>query len=48
MLQIIIANIGIEFLRIAAIHTPTPLSTAMGLLAGIMIGEIAIDVGVFL
>lgn len=47
LLQIIIADIGIEFLRMAAIHTPTPLSTAMGLVAGVIIGQIAIDVGLF-
>lgn len=46
-LQIILADMGIEYLRIAAIHTPTPLSTAMGLIAGIVIGQIAIDVGLF-
>lgn len=46
-LQILIADLGIEYLRIAAIHTPTPLSTAMGLIAGIVIGQIAIDVGLF-
>lgn len=46
-LQIIIADAGIEFLRIAAIHTPTPLSTAMGLIAAVLIGEIAIEVGLF-
>lgn len=46
-LQIIIADLGLEYLRIAAIHTPTPLSTAMGLVAGIIIGQIAIDVGMF-
>ncbi len=46
-LQIIIASVGLEYLRIAAIHTPTPLSTAMGLVAGIIIGQIAIDVGLF-
>ncbi|AWE06879.1 spore germination protein [Lysinibacillus sp. 2017] len=46
-LQILIADVGIEYLRIAAIHTPTPLSTAMGLIAGIIIGQIAIDVGLF-
>ncbi|MER1956234.1 MAG: spore germination protein [Solibacillus sp.] len=46
-LQLVIADLGIEFLRIAAIHTPTPLSTAMGLIAGIIIGQIAIDVGLF-
>ncbi|MFJ5621185.1 spore germination protein [Peribacillus loiseleuriae] len=47
VLQIIIADIGIEFLRMAAIHTPTPLSTAMGLIAAVLIGQIAIDVGFF-
>ncbi len=47
LLQILIADIGIEFLRMAAIHTPTPLSTAMGLVAGVIIGQIAIDVGLF-
>lgn len=46
-LQLVLADIGIEFLRIAAIHTPSPLSTAMGLIAGIMIGDIAINVGLF-
>lgn len=45
--QIIIADFGLDYLRIAAIHTPTPLSTAMGLVAGIIIGQIAIDVGLF-
>ncbi|UAC47133.1 spore germination protein [Bacillus aquiflavi] len=47
-LQILFADLGIEFLRIAAIHTPTPLSTAMGLIAAVMIGEIAIGVGLFI
>ncbi|TRM12618.1 spore germination protein [Lentibacillus cibarius] len=46
-LQLIIADIGLEFLRMAAIHTPTPLSTAMGLIAAVLIGQIAIDVGLF-
>ncbi|SEM86868.1 stage V sporulation protein AF [Mesobacillus persicus] len=47
LLQIFMADIGIEFLRLAAIHTPTPLSTAMGLIAAVLIGQIAIDVGLF-
>ena len=33
--------------RMAAIHTPTPMSTAMGLVAAIVIGQVAIDVGLF-
>ncbi|WP_042355212.1 spore germination protein [Bacillus rubiinfantis] len=47
LIQLFLADFGIEFLRIAAIHTPTPLSTAMGLIAAVLIGQIAIDVGLF-
>ncbi|MFS0863485.1 spore germination protein [Fredinandcohnia sp. 179-A 10B2 NHS] len=47
VVQIFLADAGIEFLRMAAIHTPTPLSTAMGLIAAALIGQIAIDVGLF-
>ena len=45
LLQIAVAEVGIELLRIAAIHTPAPLSSAMGLIAAVLIGQIAIDVG---
>lgn len=48
LLQLIFADFGIDVLRMAAIHTPTPLSTAMGLIAAVLIGQIAIDVGLFL
>lgn len=46
-LQIVLAEVGIELLRMASIHTPNSLSTSMGLIAGILIGEIAISVGLF-
>lgn len=45
--QIFLAEIGIELLRMAAIHTPSPLATALGLVAALLIGEIAIQVGLF-
>jgi stage V sporulation protein AF len=45
--QVILADVGIELLRMAAVHTPTPLATAMGLIAAVLIGQIAIDVGLF-
>ena len=48
LLQIIIADVGIEFMRLAAIHTPTPLSTAMGIIAALVIGQMAVDVGLFI
>lgn len=47
VVQILLADFGLEFLKIAAIHTPTPLSTAMGLIAAVLIGQIAIEVGLF-
>ncbi|MFC0473332.1 spore germination protein [Halalkalibacter kiskunsagensis] len=46
-LQILFAELGIELLRMAAIHTPSPLATALGLVAALLIGEIAIQVGYF-
>lgn len=47
ILQIFLSELGLMFLRLAAIHTPTPLATAMGLIAAVLIGQIAIDVGLF-
>lgn len=47
LLQFLIAEIGLDMLRMAAIHTPSSLVTALGLVAAIMIGQIAVDVGWF-
>ncbi|MFE8702611.1 spore germination protein [Cytobacillus sp. FJAT-54145] len=47
IVQLLLADVGILFLRMAAIHTPTPLATSMGLIAAVLIGQIAIDVGLF-
>ncbi|MGJ9382431.1 spore germination protein [Salipaludibacillus sp. CF4.18] len=45
--QILFAELGIELLRMAAIHTPTAMATALGLVAALLIGDIAIQVGLF-
>ncbi len=45
--QFIIAEVGLDMLRMSAIHTPTPLATALGLIAAFMLGEVAINVGLF-
>lgn len=45
--QFLFAEVGIEMLRMAAIHTPSALGTALGLVAAILIGEVAIEVGLF-
>jgi stage V sporulation protein AF len=46
--QILIAETGVEILRMASIHTPSPLATAMGLIAGVLLGEIGIKIGWFI
>lgn len=46
--QFLIAELAIDFLRMAAIHTPSPLATSLGLIAAILIGEVAIDIGLFI
>ncbi|HEX3030701.1 MAG TPA: spore germination protein [Bacillota bacterium] len=47
ILQFFTAEVGIDMVRIAAIHTPTPLATALGLIAAIMIGQVSISIGLF-
>ncbi|MDA8443125.1 MAG: spore germination protein [Peptococcaceae bacterium] len=45
--QILIGEFGIDMMRMAAIHTPTPLATALGLIAAVTIGDMAAKVGLF-
>ncbi|GAW91356.1 spore germination protein [Calderihabitans maritimus] len=47
MWQFFFAELGIDLLRMAAVHTPSALTTALGLIAAILIGEVAIDIGLF-
>ncbi|WP_210365981.1 spore germination protein [Bacillus sp. REN3] len=44
-LQFLVIELGIDVLRMAAIHTPTSLATALGLVAALMIGQVAVEVG---
>jgi stage V sporulation protein AF len=45
--QFLFIEIGIDMLRMAAIHTPSSLGTALGLVAAILIGQVAVEVGLF-
>lgn len=47
ILQFLIAELGVDLMRMAAVHTPSPLAIALGLLAAILVGEIAVKTGVF-
>ena len=46
-IQILIVEFSIELLRIATIHTPESISNAMGLIAAVLLGQFAIDLGFF-
>ncbi|MGG1618636.1 spore germination protein [Paenibacillus sp. NRS-1782] len=45
--QFIIVELGVDLMRMAAVHTPTPLASAMGLIAAILVGDIAVKTGLF-
>jgi stage V sporulation protein AF len=45
--QFILAEIGLELVRMATIHVPTPQSTALGFIGAIMLGQFATKVGFF-
>ncbi|WP_253735806.1 spore germination protein [Paenibacillus sp. FJAT-26967] len=47
LIQFLLAELGIDLMRMASVHTPTPLSVAMGLVAAILIGDIAVKTGLF-
>jgi stage V sporulation protein AF len=48
LLQFVFAEVGIDLMRMAAVHTPTPLATAMGLVAAILVGDVAVKTGLFI
>ncbi|GIP25447.1 spore germination protein [Paenibacillus sp. J23TS9] len=45
--QFLMVEFGVDLLRLAAVHTPTPLASAMGLIAAILVGDIAVKTGLF-
>ncbi len=46
-LQFIFAHFGLDLVRLASIHTPSPFATALGLVGALLIGQIAVSVGFF-
>ncbi|WP_337101727.1 spore germination protein [Paenibacillus sp. YIM B09110] len=47
IVQFLLAEIGVDLMRMASVHTPTSLATAMSLVAAILIGDIAVQTGLF-
>ena len=46
--QFLLGEIALDFMRMAAIHTPSPLATALGVIAALLIGEVATNIGLLI
>ena len=46
LVQLILSEFSIELVRMASIHTPDSLSTSMGLIVGIILGGIGVELGI--
>ncbi|MBC7107169.1 MAG: spore germination protein, partial [Firmicutes bacterium] len=45
--QFVLAELAVDMIRMATIHTPTPLATSTGIIAAVLLGEMAIRMGLF-
>lgn len=45
--QLLLLELGLDLIRMALIHTPDALATSLGLVGAIILGELAISVGLF-
>lgn len=46
-LQFILLELGLDVLRVSSIHTPSALSTSLGIIGGLILSEFAVKVGLF-
>ena len=46
-IQFLILEFGLDVLKTASIHTPSTLSTSLGIIGGLILGQLAVDVGWF-
>lgn len=45
--QFVLAELAIDMIRLATVHTPSPLATSTGIIAALLVGDVAITVGLF-
>lgn len=45
VMQLIIAEVAIDLLRLASVHTPSSIATAMSLVAAVILGDLAVNTG---
>lgn len=44
-LQLLLLEVGLDLIRVALIHTPTALATSLGIVGAVLLGQLAVDVG---
>lgn len=47
IVQVLIVELAVELLRIATVHTPEAVSNAMGMIAAVLLGQFAVELGLF-
>lgn len=47
LIQLILLEFGVEMLKLSSLHTPENLGASFGIIGGLIIGELAIKVGLF-
>ncbi len=45
ILQLFLLEVGIDVLRLSSIHTPSSLTTPLGIVSGLILGDLAVSVG---
>lgn len=48
VVQVLIVEVMFEILRIATIHTPSAISSAISLVAALLLGQMAVEIGIFI
>ena len=46
-LQLLLLTLGLDIIRMALIHTPTALATSIGLVGAVLLGQFAVEAGLF-
>lgn len=47
LVQLVLIELGMDVLRMATIHTSNAMATSLGLISAVVIGQVAVEVGVF-
>ena len=45
LLQLLLLDFGVDILRLSSIHTPSSLTTSLGIIGGLILGDLAVNAG---